>query len=130
MLAYLHTYGEDTGMCVCVCVCVGERDLCVSARDGPSDGIYPSLVFADTTHGSQRKISLTRASWSRFNTGENEVDFGRGRAASSSAMTIYGHGRRGLPVTVARIRPLPFPTGRSPGDKAGDVVMRNVQVCK
>lgn len=86
-----------------MCVCDGqEAEACESVRKrkcarDTSDSCL--LLFADTTRGNQRKTSLTPASWSRFNTGERDVDFGRGRAASSSAITIYGHGRRGAPVT-------------------------------
>lgn len=63
---------------------------------------------------------MTRGSWSRFNTGETNVDFGRGRAASSAAMAIYGHGRRGAPVTLLLIHPQPsLPHSLTPSLPAG-----------
>lgn len=96
-----------------------------SARDCYLTVVLRFLWFADTTHGNQRKTSLTRVSSSRFNTGEKDVDFGRGRAASSSAVTIYGHGRRGAPVTLSLIHPHPFPTALSPGGKGWGCVSEN-----
>lgn len=38
----------------------------------------------------------------------------------SSAMALYGYGRRGTPVTLSLIRPHPLPTGLSPwGERLG-----------
>lgn len=78
----------------CVCVCVIGKALCACQLGVEKPGCTCQLsdscllLSADTTHGSQRKTSLTRASSSRFNTGERDVDFGRGRSASSAAMAI------------------------------------------
>lgn len=74
------------------------------------------LLFTGTTHGNQRKTSWIRVYWWRFSTGEKDVNFGRGRASSTSAMAIYGHGRRGRGLTLLPIQPRPLPTGLSPGN--------------
>lgn len=71
------------GKALCACQLGVEKPGCTCQL---SDSCL--LLSADTTHGSQRKTSLTRASSSRFNTGERDVDFGRGRSASSAAMAI------------------------------------------
>lgn len=60
-------------MCVFVCASATKRKF---ARDVPLTVVCASLslsLSADTTHGNQRKTSLTRVSSSRFNTGEREM---------------------------------------------------------
>lgn len=55
-----------------MCVCGRKRGLCVkSARDSSLTDIC-LLLSADTTHGNQRKTSLTRVCSSHFNTGERK----------------------------------------------------------
>lgn len=116
-------------MCFFACVCK-EAEACVSfgmrrsACDSSLTVVVLLLGFADTTHGSQKRTSLTRDSSSRFNTGEKEVDFGRGRTASQFShglIWVWEEGHSSNSITDPS--PPPPHGAVSLGGKVGDVLV-------